>query len=119
MRAIRWRVGKFYYSALREVDLLLAVRELGVDLKYHLLADVLLRADFWSGDMVVCTYFPNTYYRYGRAGRKPPAATFLGSANPPFNIVDFPVERQGFGKLWVISDKSKRDLASKLLEVSA
>lgn len=113
-RAIQWRVGKFYYSALREVDLLLSVREMGHDLKYHLLADVLLRADFWCEDTIVCTFFPNSVYREGQRGRKPPASVFLGAAEPPFRILDFPVERQGYGRLWLVSDKSKRSLSEAL-----
>lgn len=112
--AIRWRLGKFYYSALREIDLLASLRDRGVELRYHLLADVLLRADFWIGDVVVCTYFPNARYRDSQAGRKPPAAAFLGCATPPFTIIDFPIERQGFGKVWLATHASKDALAATL-----
>lgn len=111
-RATRWRLGKFYYSAVREVELLTRLRvEHGVPLKYHVLADVLLRADFWLGDVVVCTYFPNPTYRDRKAGRKPPAQRYLGQAEPPLSILHVPVERQGFGTFWSISDASLLRLA--------
>ncbi|MBM85285.1 MAG: hypothetical protein CMM47_04610 [Rhodospirillaceae bacterium] len=45
--AVRWRLGKFYYSAVREVDLLISINAAGIPLKYHLVADVLLRVDYW------------------------------------------------------------------------
>lgn len=78
-RAYRWRLGKFYYSALRELELYARLRhEYGLPLRYHLLADVLLRTDFWLGDNVVCLYFANPTYRDREAGRKPPAQQFLG-----------------------------------------
>jgi len=113
-RAIRWRLGKFYYSALREVDLLVWLRSNSIDVQYHLLADVLLRVDFWVGDILVCIYFSNTRYRAGTSGRKPPAMSFFREAKPPFQILDFEVERQGFGKIWLVSDESKINLHNKI-----
>lgn len=113
-KAIRWRLGKFYYSAVREVDLLVSLREAGVGIKYHILADVLLRCDFWYEDTVVCTYFPNGRYRHGEEGRKAPAVDFLGAANPPFHILHFEVKRQGFGRAWLVSTQSKEALLRAL-----
>lgn len=52
-RAARWRLGKFYLSAMREIDLFVRVRAEGVPLNYYMLADVLFRADFWIDDLVV------------------------------------------------------------------
>lgn len=112
--AIRWRLGKFYYSAIREVDLLITLREKGVDLKYHILADVLLRVDFWTGSTLVCTYFPNKRYREGQGGRKPPAEQFFAGSRAPFNVVDFEIDRQGFGRTWLVSDAAKDRLAQLL-----
>ena len=67
--AIRWRVGIFYYSALREVDMLVSLHGRGVKVTYHLLADVLLRVDWWIGQTLVCVYVPNPAYRAGPGGR--------------------------------------------------
>lgn len=106
-RAARWRLGKFYLSTLRELDLLVQLRALGLDLRYHLIADVLFRADFWVSNLIVSLYFPNPDYRHGKSeGRKPPAEKFFEGANPPFKVVHFPVERQGFGKVWLASAAS-------------
>ena len=114
-RAIRWRLGKFYYSAFREVEFLTRMREeYGVYLSYHVLADVLLRADFWSGNVVLCTYFPNPRYRTGSGGRKPEAEKFLGDANPPFTIMNVEVERQGQGTFWTLSEDSLGRVASQI-----
>ncbi len=112
--AIQWRLGKFYYSALRELDLLVWLRAQSLDVKYHLLSDVLLRVDFWIDDLLICIYFPNKRYRDGQKGRKPPAEYFFNQARPPFRILDFPVERQGFGRLWLVSDQSKQALAERI-----
>jgi len=114
-RAYRWRLGKFYYSALRELDLYVRLRQdYGLPLRYHLLADVLLRTDFWLGDNIVCLYFANPTYRDRDAGRKPLAERFLGQATPPFTIHHIPIERQGAGRLWLPTDESLRRLARAL-----
>ena len=112
--AIRWRLGKFYYSALREVDVLAALHARGVPLKYHVLADVLLRVDYWIGQTLVCIYFPNQAYRSGDSGRKPKAAQLFSGSHPSFKVVDFQVRRQGFGRFWRVSDDSKNELADLL-----
>jgi hypothetical protein len=97
---------------MREVDLLLRLRNAGIPVRYHLLADVLFRADLWLNSLVVCLYFPNPNYRSGKdAGRKPPAESFFAGATPSFEIVHFPVERQGFGRVWLAKDDSLRALA--------
>lgn len=111
-RATRWRVGKFYLSAMREVDLLLRLRHAGIPVRYHLLGDVLLRADLWINSLIVCLYFPNAAYREGKdEGRKPPAEKFFSGATPPFEVVHFPVERQGFGNVWLAKEDSVKALA--------
>jgi hypothetical protein len=62
-RAVQWRLGNFYLSAMRELDLFIRLRHMGVSLRYHILADVLLRVDFWTPDIVLCVYFENRAYR--------------------------------------------------------
>ena len=72
--AVRWRLGKFYYSALREVDLLVDLHSWGLPLKYHVLADVLLRVDYWIRQTLVCIYFPNS--------EPPGSKTCAATSNP-------------------------------------
>ncbi|WP_019588049.1 hypothetical protein [Deinococcus apachensis] len=114
-RAFRWRLGKFYYSAMRELELFVRLRqEYGLPVHYHLLADVLLRSDFWVNDDVVCIYFANPKYRDRDRGRKPQAEQFLGKADPPFRIHHVAIERQGYGNFWISSDASVERLAHTL-----
>jgi len=105
-RAIRWRLGKFYLSAIRELDLFTRLREMGFPLNYHLLADVLLRVDFWTGKTLVCVFFENTKYR----GRKPPAERFFQA----FDIVHMKIARQGFGRFWIAADVAVKELAEQV-----
>lgn len=112
--AIRWRLGKFYYSALREVDLLVSLHSKGLPIRYHVLADVLLRVDYWINSTLICIYFPNAAYRADQKGRKAPAERFFDTAVPPFDIIDFKVEREGFGRTWLINEASKEELAAQL-----
>jgi hypothetical protein len=104
-RAARWRLGKFYLSAMREIDLLARVRAAGVPLRYHLLADVLLRTDFWIGDLAICLYFGNPRYRDGIKGRKAKAAELFRGANPKLHIEEFHIPRQGAGNFWLVTEE--------------
>lgn len=110
-RAIQWRLGKFYLSSMRELDLLTRLRELGVPLKYHVLADVLLRVDFWTDTALVCVYFENPKYR----DRKRPTERFFTG----FDIIHAKIKRQGFGNFWLAMDEAVRELAAKLLRGSS
>lgn len=118
-RAYRWRAGKAYYSSFREVDLLARLRtDYGLPVRYHVLADVLLGTDFWLRDALVCVYFPNEKYRSGGAGRKPHPSKYFAAADPPFSIMDIEVERQGFGKFWLVSNESVERVAQALNRAS-
>jgi hypothetical protein len=105
-RAIRWRLGKFYLSAIREIDLLTRLRELSVPLRYHLLADVLLRVDFWTENTLVCVYFENPTFRQ----RKRPTEHFFTGVN----ILHQKIERQGFGRFWLASEAAIREMAAQI-----
>lgn len=105
-RAIRWRLGKFYLSAIREIDLLTRLRELNVSLRYHLLADVLLRVDFWTENTLVCVYFENPTFRQ----RKRPTEHFFTGVE----ILHQKIERQGFGRFWLASDAALREMAKQI-----
>ena len=119
-RAYRWRAGKAYYSAFREVELLARLRtDYGLDVRYHVLADVLLGVDFWLDDVLTCVYFPNEKYRAGEAGRKVHASARFAAADPPFKVMDVPVERQGYGKFWLVGDDSAERIALSLRRAQA
>lgn len=81
-RAMRWRVGKAYYSFVREVHLIICLHARGIDVCFHPLADALFRVDAWWGDTVLSLYIRNDEYRNGRMGRKDrPEEILAGSAH--------------------------------------
>jgi hypothetical protein len=70
--AMKWRVGLAYYSFLRELYVIAVLRsELGADIRYHPVADVLFRIDGWAGTRVLHLYIGNPQFRLGASGRKP------------------------------------------------
>lgn len=89
MRAIKWRLGKTYYSCLRELYVLAALRECyQLTLKYHIFAGLVLKYDGWLGEKVLQLKVPNKYEE-----RKP---------RPVGRLMAIPVEieHQGFGRWW-------------------
>lgn len=113
-RAAKWRLGKVYMSNIRELHLLTSLSNAGLPVQYHLLADVLLRVDFWCETVLVCVYFPNSLYRAGAAGRKPPASDFFDAEAGRYDIVHFGIERQGFGNIWLATNDSCSGLAAQI-----
>lgn len=90
--SMRWRVGNAYLSYLRELYVLTTLRSLGIDVQYHLLADVLLRVDCWLDDTCVGIYVSNRKFRAEMSGRKPRAQSVLGGA--PFRYVELDLPTQ-------------------------
>jgi len=58
--AIGWRIGNAYLSFLREADFLSRmIHDHGIPLRMHILADAVLKTDFWIGRHAVCVFVPN------------------------------------------------------------
>lgn len=76
--SMRWRVANAYLAHLKQAYVMAVLREEGIDARYHVLADVLFRVDFWIEDVCVALYVGNSLYRAGRAGRKTPAVDIVG-----------------------------------------
>jgi hypothetical protein len=94
--SIQWRVGNAYLSYLREMYVIAVLREEGLDVRYHLLADVLFRVDCWVKDTCVGIYVRNVKFRAGRRGRKPRVQEILGEG--PFAFVELELApRHEFG----------------------
>lgn len=88
-RATRWRLGKTYYSSLRELYLFAALREnYQLTLKYHIFADLVLRYDAWLGNKVLQIKVPNKYEQ-----RKPRPVGKL-------TVIPVEIEHQGRGRWW-------------------
>ncbi len=117
-RAIRWRIGKCYYSLIREIWLLSRLRcDYGIFLNYHVFADVRLRIDFWTGKHLFCLYFPNSRYRDGREGRKlDPRELYRGT---DFLVTELEATRQGYGRAWLAKEHEVARLAVSIQEALA
>ena len=93
--AVRWRVGNAYYSFLRELHVLVHLRDADVDAHLHPLADALFRTDLWVDDVIVSLYIGNAFFRKGAVGRKRTPEEILGDAHPPFRFtaIELPIQR--------------------------
>lgn len=96
--ALRWRIGNAYYSFLRELYAIAALRDAGLDVRYHPLADVLFRVDGWVGETNINLFVLNRRFRgadQGGArsqGRKVPSSDILRDARPPFRDLSIPLD---------------------------
>lgn len=77
--AMKWRIGLAYYSFLRELVTIVELRNRGIELEMHPLADALFRVDCWIDRTAVGLYIASSKYRDGAAGRKPQPEHVLGS----------------------------------------
>lgn len=112
--AMQWRIGNSYYSFLRELVTAVGIREAGLDLKVHPLADALFRTDAWIGSTVVSLYIGNAAFRDGAAGRKPRPCDLLGDS---FSYISLNLPTQHtFGRLHVPDDRA---LASAVKQIQA
>ena len=114
--ALHWRIGRMYYSNMREVHFLARVRELrGIQLRYHIFADVRLRTDFWIDNHNVSVFLSNPEYRGASRTRKQIAKERLDDHKPPliFHEVEFP-NRYDRGELYVVDDTAIEALADAL-----
>jgi len=88
--AMWWRLGNAYYSTLRELYVLAVLRETGLPVQYHVIADALFRVDFWVEDTIISLFVANAQCRDGRgAGRKQLPAEILGDRDD-FRFVEMP-----------------------------
>lgn len=119
-RSLRWRVGNAYYGMMRELNVLIRLRKMGVPVKYHVLADALFAVDCWSGDNVVSVFVGNPKMKDGqRQGRKRTPADRLRNATPPFRFHNMilPIKRgegNRYGILYLADDASVLRVAEAL-----
>jgi hypothetical protein len=85
---MRWRIGNFYYSFLREQWVHAYLRGRGITLLQHPLADALYGVDGWIDDTVISLFIGNDEFRSGSGGRKQPPSAFLSKARPALRFID-------------------------------
>lgn len=88
--AMQWRVGNAYLSFMRELYVLSVLRQAEVDARYHVLADVLFRVDFWVADLCLSVFVGNPRFLSGSSGRKIPAPDLLSDGPFAFAILELP-----------------------------
>jgi hypothetical protein len=93
-QAVRWRIGVAYYSFMREVYTIAVLRDAGLDVRAHPLADALFRVDAWAGRTILNLYIRNARFRDGTRGRKPRTADILSGAQPPFEYAELRLTTQ-------------------------
>lgn len=115
-KAMRWRVGKAYYSFVREVHLIICLHARGIDVRFHPLADALFRVDAWWGATVVSLYIRNDEYRSGRWGRKDrPEEILAGSAHAfRFETIDLEAADK-FGVVYLVREEDIDRVAERLV----
>jgi hypothetical protein len=93
--ALRWRVGLAYYSFLRELFVILALREAGLDARCHVLADCLFRVDFWVGVDCFELFVTSRQFKSGLTGRKHGPAHYIGPSDTlRFHRLELPVQHK-------------------------
>lgn len=61
--SLDWRIGNAYYGFMREMFTAVALRERGLDVKVHPLADANFRADGWLGQNILSVFVINPRYK--------------------------------------------------------
>lgn len=85
--AMKWRIGNFYYSFLREQWVHAYLRMWGVTTRQHPLADALFGVDGWADDKVISLFIGNRIYRSADDGRKRTPRDHLHGSRPPFTFI--------------------------------
>lgn len=114
--SLDWRVGLAYYGFTREMYTVVKLRERGLDLRVHPLADALFRADAWVNRNIISIYVLNPNFKGDlerskkkQAGRKRTVESIYGNATPRFNFVPITLERAGHadrGKFYFPTDQA-------------
>lgn len=104
--AIRWRAANGWQSSVREAHLLAELADASVRMHYHPIVDVELRADGWIGRDIIAIYVPSPHLSH----KLTPESIF----GPRYTIHRIPVERQGYGRVWLVGDDQVEKLIRTL-----
>ncbi|UJW29998.1 hypothetical protein L3Q67_32945 [Saccharothrix sp. AJ9571] len=61
--SLDWRIGNAYYGFMREMYTAVALRERGLDVRVHPLADANFRADGWVGNAILSVFVINPRFK--------------------------------------------------------
>ena len=117
-RGFLYRAGTYYYSFLRELDLMTRLRcEHGLPVRYHVLADVDYRFDFWCGDVLVLIFVSSGYRAEkegGDRGKKDPADFLDIRRFSEIRTVTPPIGRESAGRAALFTPGAIAALASDI-----
>jgi hypothetical protein len=117
LQAMQWRLGCAYYSFVREADILARLREQHkLDVRYHVLADVLFRVDMWCENAIVSLFVSNDQFRTASGqGRKTTVRDVFNKAEKPFVFVDMPRPKpRKFGVIDLVPEDDIATLAKQI-----
>lgn len=118
--ALDWRLGNAYYGIMRDVWAVTKLRESGLEIKTHPLADALFRTDAWVGNVIVSLYVKNPYFKDETAtkkhgGRKRRVESLLGSAENSFRFESITLEAaKEHGTFHVPTSRALKSAAEKV-----
>ncbi|MBF6174435.1 hypothetical protein [Nocardia blacklockiae] len=102
--SLRWRIGLAYYGFIREIYTVACLRDRGLPMLSHPLADALFRADTWCLNVVVEIFVRNSQFKSGTEGRKHPAEYYLAD-QPQFRFERLEMEHgHEFGRVHLPTD---------------
>jgi hypothetical protein len=95
--ALDWRVGNAYYGIMRDVWTVTHLREKGLQIQTHPLADALFRTDAWIGNTIVSLYVKNPFFKdesgpERHRGRKRKVEDLFRSADVSFRFESITME---------------------------
>ncbi|WP_326945795.1 hypothetical protein OG439_40725 [Amycolatopsis sp. NBC_01307] len=119
--SLDWRVGNAYYGFMREMYTAVALRERGVNVKVHPLADANFRTDGWAGQNILSIFVINPKYKVAdqqraerrQQGRKTAVEKLF--PNSEFSFVELTMERaEHFGEFHFPSEEAIEEVSGKL-----
>ncbi|MFZ1125722.1 MAG: hypothetical protein WAN59_11350 [Candidatus Baltobacteraceae bacterium] len=114
-----WRLGNAYYSALREIDIIVSLGDAGLPVSYHLLADALFSVDFWRGNRFVSVYIENPQFKSLEGGGRKSRPEDI-YRQPQFYCNDFEIQKQQVhGKYWPVAASTVAQIAAFLVRPEA
>jgi len=117
-KAIMYRIGKVYYSWLREVHMLTELRcTYGIDARYHFLIDAEWKADVFAGDVLLEIFIVHPKYKdKDDKGRK----ELCRHANPLANVHQVKITpRSVYGRPWLVDASDIKAMARLMKEEGA
>ena len=111
LRGLRFRLGCFHYSLLRELHLMAALRSLGYDVRYNIVLDLEYKCDLVANGVPVAVLVKNDTMNNGVGGRKKPLREMFPDVAVVQTLLD-PVKR--FGKPWLLNKSSVMSIAQDI-----